>query len=71
MTAPLSQPSSATPAFQHIVAKELHPTFGAEISGVDFAKPLADVVLIEILAAIAKVWLSVRPSLSLYSLTQH
>lgn len=55
MTVPFNQPFSATPGFQHVVAKELHPTFGAEISGVDFAKPLADVVLIEILAAIAKV----------------
>lgn len=55
MTVPFSKPSSATPAFQHLIVKELHPTFGAQISGVDFAKPLDDVVFIEILAAIAKV----------------
>lgn len=66
MTVPFSQPFSAAPAFQHLVVKELHPTFGAEISGVDFAKPLNDAVLIEILAAIAKVWLSMRLALSLY-----
>jgi hypothetical protein len=41
--------------FKHIQVQELHPTFGAEIKGVDFSKPVSDEVFAEILAAITKV----------------
>ncbi|KAJ5820440.1 alpha-ketoglutarate-dependent 2-4-dichlorophenoxyacetate dioxygenase [Penicillium riverlandense] len=44
--------TSAT--FQHITVTELHPTFGAEVSGVDFSRPVEDDVFQEILAAINK-----------------
>lgn len=43
------------PVFNLITVKELHPTFGAEISGVDFSKEVPDDVFQEILAAITKV----------------
>lgn len=42
------------PTFNHIKIKELHPTFGAEISGVDFSKPLSEKVFQEIYAAVTK-----------------
>ncbi|KAJ9323545.1 hypothetical protein DTO027B5_4486 [Paecilomyces variotii] len=42
------------PSFKHITIKELHPTFGAEISGIDFSKPVDDDVFQEVLAAITK-----------------
>ncbi|KAK9321098.1 hypothetical protein V1517DRAFT_340138 [Lipomyces orientalis] len=42
------------PVFNLINVKELHPTFGAEINGVDFSKPVEDDVFQEILAAITK-----------------
>jgi alpha-ketoglutarate-dependent 2,4-dichlorophenoxyacetate dioxygenase len=54
------------PVFQLINVKELHPTFGAEISGVDFSKPVEDDVFQEILAAITKVTL-----LSLFRISLH
>jgi alpha-ketoglutarate-dependent 2,4-dichlorophenoxyacetate dioxygenase len=41
--------------FTHITITELHPTFGAEISGVDFSRPVEKDVFQEILAAISKV----------------
>lgn len=41
--------------FDHIKIKKLHPTFAAEISGVDFSKPLSSEVFQEVRAAIAKV----------------
>lgn len=43
------------PTYSHLIATKLHPTFGAEISGVDFTTPLADETFAEILAAINKV----------------
>lgn len=44
------------PTFQHITVKELHPTFVAEISGVDFsADKIPDDIFQEILAAVNKV----------------
>ncbi|KAF2085429.1 alpha-ketoglutarate-dependent 2,4-dichlorophenoxyacetate dioxygenase [Saccharata proteae CBS 121410] len=42
------------PHQEHLSIIKLHPTFGAEIRGVDFAKPLDDVVFAEILDAITK-----------------
>jgi alpha-ketoglutarate-dependent 2,4-dichlorophenoxyacetate dioxygenase len=41
--------------FKTLKIKELHPTFAAEIEGVDFSKPIPDDVFNEILAASAKV----------------
>lgn len=34
---------------------ELHPTFAAEVRGVDFSRPVPDHVFAEIQAAVAKV----------------
>lgn len=41
--------------FNTLQITELHPTFGAEVEGVDFSKPIPDDVFAEILAASAKV----------------
>ena len=41
--------------FKHIQAKELHPTFGAEVHGVDFSKPVPEDVFSEVYKAITKV----------------
>lgn len=41
--------------FKTLQIKKLHPTFAAEIEGVDFSKPISDDVFREILAASAKV----------------
>lgn len=38
---------------------ELHPTFGAQVKGVDFSKPVPADVFAEILAAITKVYISI------------
>ena len=43
------------PAFKLISVKKLHPTFAAEISGVNFSKPLSDEVFNDIHGALAKV----------------
>ena len=42
-------------AFSHISVKKLHPTFAAEISGVDFSSPLSDEVFQEISQAVTEV----------------
>ncbi|CAG8961598.1 hypothetical protein HYFRA_00006133 [Hymenoscyphus fraxineus] len=42
------------PGFQHIRIKKLHPTFGAEVSGVDFSKEIPSEVFDEILEALIK-----------------
>lgn len=41
--------------FNHIQCAELHPTFAAEVNGVDFSKSLTDEVFAEIQQAITKV----------------
>lgn len=41
--------------FKTLKFKKLHPTFAAEVEGVDFSKPIPDDVFNEILAASAKV----------------
>lgn len=46
---------STSPVYNHITIKKLHPTFGAEISGVDFSRPVEKEVFDEILTAITKV----------------
>jgi hypothetical protein len=50
-------PSSLTDesSYNYITVKRLHPTFGAEISGIDFTIPLTDEVFSDILAALNKV----------------
>ncbi|KAJ5648722.1 alpha-ketoglutarate-dependent 2-4-dichlorophenoxyacetate dioxygenase [Penicillium lividum] len=40
--------------FTRITVTEIHPTFGAEISGVDFSRPVENEVFQEILSAISK-----------------
>ena len=40
---------------KRLAIRELHPHFGAEISGIDFSEPLDDQTTIELLVAIAKV----------------
>jgi alpha-ketoglutarate-dependent 2,4-dichlorophenoxyacetate dioxygenase len=45
---------SISPSFNKITVTELHPTFGAEISGVDFSRPVEDDTFQEIKAAIDK-----------------
>jgi hypothetical protein len=44
----------STPTFRTIEVKQLHPTFGAEVSGADF-KNMSDEQLEEIKRAMAKV----------------
>jgi hypothetical protein len=51
----LIMPSAVGSTFKHISVRELHPTFGAEISGVDFSVPLTDEIFSEVHAAITKV----------------
>ncbi|KAJ5721421.1 alpha-ketoglutarate-dependent 2-4-dichlorophenoxyacetate dioxygenase [Penicillium malachiteum] len=46
----LTQPT----LFNHLTITELHPSFGAEISGVDFSRPVEDDIFQEILNAISK-----------------
>jgi alpha-ketoglutarate-dependent 2,4-dichlorophenoxyacetate dioxygenase len=59
-------PSAAEQEFKTIQIQKLHPTFGAEISGVDYSKPIPDDVFQEIRDASAKVCASsFSPSLSL------
>jgi hypothetical protein len=41
--------------FKHIQVKELHPTFGAEVYGVDFSKPVPEDVFSEIYKTITRV----------------
>lgn len=41
--------------FEYITVTELHPTFGAEISGVDFSRPIEGKVFPEILSAMSRV----------------
>jgi alpha-ketoglutarate-dependent 2,4-dichlorophenoxyacetate dioxygenase len=41
--------------FKLIQVKELHPTFGAEVHGVDFSKAVPEDVFSEIYKAITKV----------------
>lgn len=46
--------------FHLITVKELHPTFGAEVSGVDFSKPVPEDVFQELYKAISKVSKCIR-----------
>jgi len=46
----------AQPEFTLIKVNPLHPTFGAEVTGIDFSKPVSDDVFREVLAAITKVY---------------
>jgi hypothetical protein len=51
---PLTMPGIVVSPFSKLEVTELHPTFGAEIEGVDFSQPIPDEVFKEILAASAK-----------------
>jgi alpha-ketoglutarate-dependent 2,4-dichlorophenoxyacetate dioxygenase len=54
------------PQFKHITVKELHPTFVAEVQGVDFSKPVSPEVFSEIQNALAKVKLLSKYCTSLF-----
>ncbi|KAL5356145.1 hypothetical protein BJX96DRAFT_162228 [Aspergillus floccosus] len=47
-------PSAKNASFNHISVNKIHPTFGAEVRGVDFSKPLTDEVFVEVYSAITK-----------------
>ena len=48
-------PHATDTEYQHIELKELSPTFGAEVTGVDFAQPVKKEVFDEIHRAIVNV----------------
>ena len=48
-------PHATESEFGLIEVRELHPTFGAEVLGVDFAKPVPEDVFAEIYKAISNV----------------
>jgi hypothetical protein len=50
-----------TMAIQQLSVKELHPTFAAELSGVDFTKPISPEQYTEIRRAVDKVSRSQKP----------
>jgi hypothetical protein len=56
--------------FKLIQIKELHPTFGAEVHGVDFSKPVPEDVFSEIYKAITKVSMDDTQISSFPSLTK-
>ena len=41
--------------YNHIAVEQLHPTFGAEISGIEFSQPVDDETFQEVLQAISQV----------------
>ncbi|ETN42537.1 uncharacterized protein HMPREF1541_01694 [Cyphellophora europaea CBS 101466] len=47
-------PHATEPTYKHISVTPIGPTIGAEVSGVDFSKPVPDEVFREILSAITK-----------------
>jgi hypothetical protein len=49
---------------------EVHPKYGAEISGLDFSKPIADNVFEQVLAASAKITIVLYCSRYLLSLSR-
>lgn len=51
----LGMPHATVPGYQYIQVSELAPTFGAEVSGIDFSKPVPPEVFQEISDASAKV----------------
>jgi hypothetical protein len=48
-------PHATDSEFDHIQVKQLAPTFGAEVTGIDFSKPVPPEVFAEIHRAITKV----------------
>ena len=48
-------PHATEPDYKHIKVTPLAETFAAEVSGVDFSKPVPNQVFQEILSAITKV----------------
>ena len=51
----VAMPHATVPEYQHIQVTELAPTFGAEVSGIDFTKPVPPEVFQEISDASAQV----------------
>ena len=43
------------PQYQTLSVKELHPTFAAEVHGVNFSKELSDEAFKDVVAVLAKV----------------
>lgn len=52
-------PHATEPKYQHISVTPVGPTIGAEVSGVDFSRPVPADVFQEILDAITKVRASI------------
>lgn len=48
-------PHATDSEFDHIQVKQLAPTFGAEVTGIDFSKPVPPEVFAEVHRAITKV----------------
>lgn len=48
-------PHATEPQYQYITVKKLHPTVGAEVSGIDFSKPVPPEVFQEVHQAITEV----------------
>jgi len=55
-------PHATDAQYQHIQATPLAPTIGAEITGIDFSKPVEPEVFTEVKDAIAKVSRQPEPS---------
>jgi hypothetical protein len=51
----IEMPSAAEQEFKTIQIQKLHPTFGAELSGINYSKPIPDDIFQEIRDASAKV----------------
>ena len=49
-------PHATDTEYQHIKVTQLAQTFGAEVTGVDFSKPVEQDVFDEVLKAIIHVW---------------
>ena len=52
----IKMPSATEPEFETLHIAKLHPTFGAEIFGVDFSQPIPDSTFQQIREASDKVW---------------
>lgn len=60
-----TMPHATDTEYQYIELKQLAPTFAAEVSGVDFSKPVEKNVFDEILKAITTVSLANHPAIKI------
>ncbi len=51
----VTMPHATDPEFRQIRIEKLAPTFGAEVTGIDFSKPVEPEVFQEVLEAITEV----------------